>query len=175
MAGGCRRFLTRSTCSLRPNTNTCEVPGKESANTGVYREIVLPVIESGQAEIVDDEAAVGDREQKPLYGEHPKGYLILLATGRMMSLLVSEGRKAPQTDEERSAAYRSMVAYTGKYAVDCDQWTTRPDVAWNEAWLTNQVRTFKLDGNKLTVETAPALNPNFGKVVRVILVWQREE
>jgi hypothetical protein len=96
-------------------------------------------------------------------------------TGRMMSLLVSEGRKAPQTDEERSIAYRSMVAYTGKYAVDGDKWTTMPDVAWNEAWLTNQVRTFKLDGNKLTVETAPALNPNFGKVVRVILVWQREE
>jgi hypothetical protein len=96
-------------------------------------------------------------------------------TGRMMSLLVSEGRKAPQTDEERSIAYRSMVAYTGKYAVDGDKWTTSPDVAWSEAWLTDQVRTFKLDGNKLTVETAPALNPNFGKVVRVILVWQREE
>jgi hypothetical protein len=93
----------------------------------------------------------------------------------MMSLLVSEGRKAPQTDEERSIAYRSMVAYTGKYAVEGDQWTTTPDVAWNEAWLTSQVRTFKLDGNKLTVETAPTLNPNFGKVVRVILVWQREE
>jgi hypothetical protein len=96
-------------------------------------------------------------------------------TGRMMSLLVSEGRKAPQTDEERSIAYRSVVAYKGKYTVDGDKWTTRPDVAWNEAWLTDQVRTFRLDGNKLTVETAPALNPNFGKVVRVILVWQREE
>src|ERR1700732_5051543 len=122
--------------------------------------------------VVED---VQTHEQKPLYGEHPKGYLILLATGRMMSLLVSEGRKAPQTDEERSIAYRSMVAYTGTYTVDGDRWTTRPDVAWNEAWLTDQVRTFRLDGNKLTVETAPALNPNFGKVVRVILVWQREE
>ena len=49
MAGGCRRFLTRSTCSLRPNTNTCEVPGKEGVNTGGYEDIVLPVIESGQA------------------------------------------------------------------------------------------------------------------------------
>jgi Lipocalin-like domain len=122
--------------------------------------------------VVED---VQTHEQKPLYGEHPKGYLILLATGRMMSLLVSEGRKAPQTDEERSVAYRSMVAYTGKYAVDGDKWTTTPDVAWNEAWPTNQVRTFKLEGNRLTVETAPALNPNFGKVVHVILVWQREE
>ena len=61
--------------------------------------------------VVED---VQTHEQKPLYGEHTKGYLALLATGRMMSLLVSEGRKAPQTDEERSIAYRSMVAYTGK-------------------------------------------------------------
>ena len=122
--------------------------------------------------VVED---VQTHEQKPLYGDHPKGYLILLVTGRMMSLLVSEERKAPQPDDERSIAYRSMVAYTGRYTVDGDKWTTTPDVAWNEAWLTNQVRTFRLDGNRLTVETAPALNPNFGKVVRVILVWQREE
>jgi hypothetical protein len=44
--------------------------------------------------VVED---VQTNEQKPLYGEHPKGYLILLASGRMMSLLVSDGRKAPQT------------------------------------------------------------------------------
>ena len=118
---------------------------------------------------------VETKEQKPLYGEHPKGYLILLPTGRMMSLLVSEGRKAPQTDEERSAAYRSMVAYTGKYIVEGDKWTTKPEVAWNENWMMDQVRYFKLEGDKLIVETAPALNPNWGKVVRVTLVWQRAE
>jgi Lipocalin-like domain len=48
--------------------------------------------------VVED---VQTKEQKPLYGAHPKGYLILLASGRMMSLLVSEGRKVP---------HRSMVA-----------------------------------------------------------------
>ena len=122
--------------------------------------------------VVED---VQTKEQKPLYGEHPKGYLILLPTGRMMSLLVSEGRKAPQTDEERSAAYRSMVAYTGKYTLEGNKWTTRPDVAWNEAWMMDQIRYFKLDGDRLIVETAPAMNPNYGKVVRVTLVWQKEE
>jgi Lipocalin-like domain len=122
--------------------------------------------------VVED---VQTKEQKPLYGEHPKGYLILLSTGRMMSLLVSEGRKAPQTDEERSAAYRSMVAYTGRYTLEGNKWTTKPDVAWNEAWMMEQVRYFKLDGDRLIVETAPALNPNYGKVVRVTLVWQKEE
>jgi hypothetical protein len=122
--------------------------------------------------VVED---VSTKEQKPLYGDHPKGYLILLPTGRMMSLLVSEGRKAPLTDDERSAAYRSMVAYTGKYTLDGNKWTTKPDVAWNEAWMMDQVRYFRLDGDKLVVETEPAMNPNYGKVVRVTLVWQRNE
>jgi hypothetical protein len=121
--------------------------------------------------VVED---VQTKEQKPLYGEHPKGYLILLASGRMMSLLVSEGRRAPQTDEERSAAYRSMVAYTGKFTVEGNKWITKPDVAWNEAWLVDQERNFRLEGEKLYIETEPQMNPNFGKVVRVTLIWQRE-
>jgi Lipocalin-like domain len=115
------------------------------------------------------------KEQKPLYGEHPKGYLILLASGRMMSLLVSEGQKAPQTDEERSLAYRSMVAYTGKYRVDGNKWITKPDVAWNDAWLVDQERYFRIEGDRLYIETAPQMNPNFGKLVRVTLIWEREK
>ena len=68
-----------------------------------------------------------------------------------------------------------MVAYTGRYTLEGDKWTTRPDVAWNEAWMMEQVRYFKLDGDKLIVETAPAMNPNYGKVMRVTLVWQKAD
>jgi hypothetical protein len=41
--------------------------------------------------------------------------------------------------------------------------------------MMDQVRYFRLDGDKLVVETEPAMNPNYGKVVRVTLVWQRNE
>ena len=115
------------------------------------------------------------KEKTPLYGEHPKGYLILLPSGRMMALLVSEGRKVAQTDEERAAAYRSMVAYTGKFTIEGNKWTTQPDVAWNEGYMMDQVRYFKLDRDRLIVETAPAMSPDFGKVVRFTVVWQRDE
>ena len=53
---------------------------------------------------------VQTKEKTPLYGEHPKGYLIFLPSGRMISLLVSKGRKVAQTDQERAYAFRSMVA-----------------------------------------------------------------
>jgi len=122
--------------------------------------------------VVED---VQTKEKAPLYGEHPKGYLILLPSGRMMALLVSEGRKLAQTDEERAAAYRSMVAYAGRFTVEGDKWTTKPDVAWNEGYMTDQVRYFRLDRDRLIVETAPVMSPDFGKVVRFTVVWQKVE
>lgn len=122
--------------------------------------------------VVED---VQTKEKTPLYGEHPKGYLIFLPSGRMISLLVSEGRKVAQTDQERAYAFRSMVAYTGRFTVEGNKWTTKPDVAWNEGYMMDQVRYFKFDRDRLIVETAPAMSPDFGKVVRFSVVWQREE
>jgi Lipocalin-like domain len=73
--------------------------------------------------------------------------------------------KAPQTDKEMSDAYRSMVAYSGKFTLELEgnKWITEPDVAWNEAWLVDQERYCRIEGDKLYIETAPQLNPNFGK------------
>ena len=42
------------------------------------------------------------REKTPLYGEHPRGYLIVLPNGRMMALLVSEDRKRAQDRRGKS-------------------------------------------------------------------------
>ena len=86
-----------------------------------------------------------------------------------------KGVRRPTTDEERAAAYRSMVAYTGKYTVEGNKWTTKPDVAWNESYMVDQVRYFKLNGDKLIIETAPAMSRDFGKVVRFTVVWQKDE
>jgi hypothetical protein len=38
----------------------------------------------------------------------------------------------------------------------------------------DQERHFRIEGDKLYIETAPQLNQNFGKRVRVTLVWERE-
>jgi Lipocalin-like domain len=116
-------------------------------------------------------------EQKPLFGQHPKGCLILSPSGRMSAIVTAEGRLAPSTDEERGAAFRSMVAYSGTYRIEGDKWITKVDVAWNEAWVgTEQVRTYKLVGNRLDVVamTQPAVNFS-GRVLKAILSWEREK
>jgi hypothetical protein len=68
-------------------------------------------------------------EQRPEYGKRPLGYLVFTPEGRMMALLEGEGRKSPSNDQERAALFRSMIAYTGKYYLDGDKWTTRVDAA----------------------------------------------
>jgi lipocalin-like protein len=115
-------------------------------------------------------------EKKNVYGERPNGYLIFTPQKRMMALLTAEGRKKPGTDEDRIAAFRSMFAYSGIYRVEGDQWITKVDVAWNETWTgTDQMRSFKLEGDKLTVISMWQPNPNLPGTpeTRGVLVWSR--
>jgi hypothetical protein len=116
------------------------------------------------------------KEQKPLYGEHPHGFATFTPTGRAFFVLTGEGRKAPQTEAEGAAALKSLVAYTGRYRVDGGRFITTVDTAWNEAWVgTDQVRTFRLDGDRLHVVAMSQPNPNFnGRLMHGILTFERE-
>lgn len=55
--------------------------------------------------------SVGTKERKPVYGERPKGYLVVTPE-RFTAIITAEGRKVPQSDEERIAAFRTMFSYT---------------------------------------------------------------
>jgi hypothetical protein len=118
---------------------------------------------------------VATKERKAVYGEHPNGYLVFTPEGRAFVILTADGRKVPQTEQERAAALISMSAYAGKYRLEGDKFITKADVASNEAWKdTDQVRFYRLDGDKLYIETAPFSAPTFGgSTVRGILAWQR--
>ena len=99
--------------------------------------------------------------RRALYGQNPSGYIILTAEGRMVAIFEGEGRKPAKTDEERAVLLRTMFAYTGMYRLEGDKWITKVDVAWNPAWNgTDQVRFYKLDGNRLEVTGAWGPNPN---------------
>ena len=112
-------------------------------------------------------------ERKALYGLNPTGFVIFTPEGRMMALLTAEGRKTPQTDADRAAAFRNMFAYSGIYNLEKDRWVTKVDASWNEAWTgTEQVRFYLLEEDKLTVTTAWAPTLNFeGRIAQGILTW----
>ncbi len=118
----------------------------------------------------------GSEHRFPL-GAHPHGYLVFGSDGRMMAYLAADGRKTPQTDEERSAAYRTLIAYTGRYRVQGDKWITRVDGAWNVEWVgTDQERSFTLDGDRLSVVAQWNRNALYGgKMTRGRLTFEREK
>ena len=109
-----------------------------------------------------------------MFGANPTGYIIFTDRGRMMSIVEGEGRRVPNTPDEAAAAMRTMFAYTGVCRFEGDRWTTTVDVSWNPAWHgTAQVRSFKLDGDRLEVTSAWAMSPNLGKITRAIVMWER--
>lgn len=110
------------------------------------------------------------------FGAHPHGYLVFGSDGRMMAYLEADGRKAPQTDEERAAAYRTLIAYTGKYRLQGDTWITKVDAAWNVEWVgTDQERAFTLKGDRLDVVAQWNRNALYGgRMTRGHLTFERE-
>ena len=96
--------------------------------------------------------------------------------GRAMALTTPENRAAGDSDAHRAALHKSMLAYTGRYRVEGDEFVTTVDVSWNEAWNgTEQRRKFRLEGGRLNIESAPAPSLLFpGKVDYRRIVWERE-
>ena len=110
-------------------------------------------------------------------GRQPNGYLVFGADGRMMAYLEADARKAPKSDEERSAAYRTLLAYTGKYRVQGDKWITKVDAAWNVEWRgTDQERFFTLSGDRLDVVAQWNRNALYaGRMTRGHLTFERDK
>jgi Lipocalin-like domain len=112
------------------------------------------------------------------FGEGPEGYLGYAPDGRMYAIFVRHDRIVPDdvvpTEEEGVKLLGSMVAYAGTYTLGPDKVVHHIDVSWNQAWTgTDQVRFYKLDGEVLTITTAPYQSYHDGQLGRSILVWNR--
>jgi hypothetical protein len=125
---------------------------------------------------VRQDVATGQR--RPALGDHPDGYLGHGVDGRMYALFVAGGRVVPvadqPTDEERVQLHRSMVAYAGTYLIAGDKVIHHIDIAWNNARLgSDQVRFFKLDGDRLTLTTERNKSPIDGSEGFGVLEFER--
>lgn len=117
-------------------------------------------------------------EKFPPMGEHPAGYVNFSPEGRVFFVLSGDGRKAGKTAEEKAELLNSLVAYTGTYRVEADQWITSVQVAWNPEWVgTEQRRFFKVEGNQLQVLTPWRKMPNWADkgMTRSIITFERSK
>jgi hypothetical protein len=118
--------------------------------------------------------ATGQKE--PVMGKNPTGYVIFTPEGRVWFVLTGEGRKPAKTVQERADLLDSLVAYTGTYRIEGDKWITQVEVAWNPAWVgTEQARSFKVDGERLSVLTPWRVMPNWAEkgMTRSIVTFER--
>lgn len=103
-------------------------------------------------------ACLGDRRRAaaPDAGGAPRGYAILTPT-RWINVFTAENRKFGTSVEEKAALWGTLVTYSGLYRIEGDRLITTVGVSWNERWNgTEQVRYWRLEGNRLSITTGRA-------------------
>ena len=131
----------------------------------------------GTWKLVSWQVLVDNGPPQNAFGAHPKGFLILTREGRIMVLTTAENRRAGMGDTERAALHKSVLAYSGKYRIEGNDLITVVDASWNEEWNgSEQRRHFRIEGDKLFIESAPAPSIVYpGKTDFRRIVWEREK
>ena len=105
-----------------------------------------------------------------------QGLSDVAADGYVAFVIVAANRKPAANNEKSAALLKTLLAYTGKFTIDGDKFTTKVDISGNEL-LTgqDQVKFFRLEGDKLSIRTAEQASTIYpGKKVVGTLVWERE-
>jgi hypothetical protein len=131
----------------------------------------------GNWKLVSWQVIVENGAPQNVFGSNPKGYLILTREGRSMALTTADNRKGGMGNAERAELHKSMLAYSGKYRIEGNEFITTVDVSWNEVWNgTEQRRRFRIEGDRLLIESAPAPSIVFpGRTDFRRIVWERDK
>ena len=122
--------------------------------------------------------STGGRAEAP-YGPNPVGFLTYTADGRVTALISYGGRKslsvgggAQASMEEQAEAFKTFLAYAGRYALSGDKVTHYIEISSIQNYVNKElVRRVKFQGDQIILITPPT--PVNGKVQTVELVWQR--
>jgi hypothetical protein len=122
--------------------------------------------------------STGETREAP-YGPNPVGFLTYTADGRMSSVISFGGRKplifgrtGQALLEEQAEAFKTFLAYAGRYTQSGDQVTHHLEVSSIQNYVKRDlVRSVKFQGDQITLVTPPtSVN---GEIQIVSLLWQR--
>ena len=154
-------FALAAYCYLQPGLALAEDTARQLAGSWKLNSWTIQVI--------------GGDATEP-FGPNPKGRAVFTPDGYVTFVIVAANRKPAANDEESAALLKTLMVYTGPFTIENDKFTTKVDISWNEL-LTgqDQVRFFKLEGDKLTIRTAEQASAVYpGKKVVGTLTWERE-
>ena len=119
--------------------------------------------------------ATGQRYNE--FGEKPDGYISYLPDGRMHAILTIDDRMrpgAPVPTNEEKIKIGTTIGYAGTYTMAGDRIIYRIEFSSNQSWTgTEQMRSYKLDGDTLTITTAVNKSPRDGQEARTVAVWKK--
>jgi hypothetical protein len=146
-----------------------------TASTPATSEQRHPLI--GSWKLVSWQVIAEDGTPQDVFGTSPNGYLVLTPEGRSIVVTTAAGRKGGADDAARAALHKSMLAYSGRYRVEGSDFITTVEVSWNEEWnRTEQRRHYRIEGDKLFIESAPAPSIIFpDKTDFRRIVWVRDK
>jgi hypothetical protein len=107
-------------------------------------------------------------------GKSQHGYLVITPKV-MLSFFTADERKVGATVEAKAALLDTLAAWAGPWRTEGNKIFIDIDTAWTEVWRgKQQVRTYELDGRRLTLIVAPqpsATQP--GKTLTARSVWEK--
>src|SRR5579863_2209871 len=117
----------------------------------------------------------GERGDTP-YGPNPVGLLTYTGDGRVTAMISYGGRKSLSfgggTVEEQAEAFKTFLAYAGRYTLSGDKVTHHIEVSSIPNYMGKDlVRRIEFEGDQIVLVTPPT--PVNGKIQTVKLIWQR--
>ena len=127
---------------------------------------------------VGEDVALGNKTD--VMGPHPSGYIEYGRDGRMIVIIVGTDRKKPAgsvaTPAEAQALLTSLLAYAGTYTLDAAAHTVTHhiEVSWDQTRTgESHVRSYRFEGDRLTLTTQPSRDPATGRPSVRTVVWER--
>ena len=154
-------FALAASCYLQPGFSFADDTAKQLAGSWKLTSWTIQI--------------VGGDVTEP-FGRNPKGRALITPDGYAAFVIAAANRKPAASDAESAVLLKTLMVYTGPFTIEDDKFTTKVDISWNEL-LTgqDQVRFFKLQGDKLTIRTAEQASAVYpGKKVVGTLSWERE-
>jgi hypothetical protein len=123
-------------------------------------------------------AASGERNDTP-FGPSPAGFLTYTRDGRMTAMISYGGRKRLSSSdsrlasaEEEAEAFRTFVAYAGRYWLDGGKVIHHVEISSIQNWVdTDLIRSIKFEGARIVLVTLPTSDG--GKIQTFELIWHR--
>ena len=122
----------------------------------------------------------GQPLQSP-YGPNPTGLLTYTESGRVTALISYSGRKPlslgakpPTRLEQEAEAFKTFLAYGGRYRLSGDKVIHSIEISSIQHYVNRElIRDLKFQGDQIVLSTPPTMVN--GKLQAVELTWQRLE